>query len=61
VSFFAATAKVADLKVISRTATQHFKTAQDNLPQIAKRLGVAHIVEGSIQKRNAQQDAPVNL
>jgi len=43
-------AKVADLKVISRTSTQHFKSAPDNLPQIAKQLGVAHIVEGSVQK-----------
>src|SRR5437660_6192336 len=32
-------AKVADLKVISRTSTQHFKSAPDNLPQIAKQLG----------------------
>src|SRR5438105_5506348 len=36
-------AKVADLKVISRTSTQHFKSAPENLPQIAKQLGVAHI------------------
>ena len=43
-------AKVADLKVISRTSTQHFKSSPDNLPQIAKQLGVAHIVEGSVQK-----------
>src|SRR6266487_1180573 len=43
-------AKVADLKVISRTSTQHFKSAPDNRPQIAKQLGVAHIVEGSVQK-----------
>src|SRR6266403_3085524 len=34
-------AKVADLKVISRTSTQHFKSTPDNLPQIAKQLGVA--------------------
>src|SRR4029077_16407320 len=33
-------AKVADLKVISRTSTQRFKSAPDNLPQIAKQLGV---------------------
>src|SRR5438874_3665860 len=32
-------AKVADLKVIARTSTQHFKSAPDNLPQIAKQLG----------------------
>jgi TolB-like protein/Tfp pilus assembly protein PilF len=43
-------AKVADLKVISRTSTQHFKSAPENLPEIAKQLGVANIVEGSVQK-----------
>jgi TolB-like protein/Tfp pilus assembly protein PilF len=42
--------KIADLKVISRTSTQHYKTAPENLPEIAKQLGVAHIVEGSVQK-----------
>ena len=43
-------AKVADLKVISRTSTQHFKSSPDNFPQIARQLGVAHILEGSVQK-----------
>ena len=43
-------AKVADLKVISRTSTQRFKSSPDNLPQIAKQLGVANILEGSVQK-----------
>ena len=43
-------AKIADLKVISRTSTQHYKSAPENLPEIAKQLGVAHILEGSIQK-----------
>jgi TolB-like protein/Tfp pilus assembly protein PilF len=43
-------AKIADLKVISRTSTQHYKSAPENLPEIAKQLGVAHIVEGSVQK-----------
>jgi serine/threonine protein kinase/Tfp pilus assembly protein PilF len=42
--------KIADLKVISRTSTQHYKTAPENLPAIARQLGVAHIVEGSVQK-----------
>ena len=42
--------KVADLKVISRTSTQHYKSAPANLPEIAKQLGVTHIVEGSVQK-----------
>src|SRR5213075_2615563 len=43
-------AKVADLKVISHTSTQHYKSAPTNLPDIAKELGVAHILEGSVQK-----------
>ncbi len=42
--------KIADLKVISRTSTQHYKSAPRNLPEIAKQLGVAHILEGSVQK-----------
>src|SRR5206468_29775 len=42
--------KIADLKVISHTSTQHYKSAPENLPEIAKQLGVAHIVEGSVQK-----------
>src|SRR5262249_50640777 len=43
-------AKIADLKVISRTSTQHYKSAPDNLREIAKQLKVAHILEGSVQK-----------
>ncbi len=54
-------AKVADLKVISRTSTQHFKSAPENLPQIAKQLGVAHILEGSVQKANDQVRVNVQL
>ena len=42
--------KIADLKVISRTSTQHYKSAPENLPEIAKQLGVANILEGSVQK-----------
>ena len=42
--------KIADLKVISRTSTQHYKSAPENLPEIGRQLGVAHIVEGSVQK-----------
>src|SRR5213593_2578385 len=42
--------KIADLKVISRTSTQHYKSAPKNLPEIARQLGVAHILEGSVQK-----------
>ncbi|PYJ47643.1 MAG: hypothetical protein DME85_04175, partial [Verrucomicrobia bacterium] len=43
-------AKIADLKVISRTSTQHYKSAPENLPEIGRLLGVAHILEGSVQK-----------
>src|SRR5436190_278615 len=35
--------KIADLKVIARTSTQHYKSAPENLPEIARQLGVAHI------------------
>jgi TolB-like protein/integral membrane sensor domain MASE1/class 3 adenylate cyclase/Tfp pilus assembly protein PilF len=42
--------KIADLKVISRTSTEHYKSAPENLSEIAKQLGVAHILEGSVQK-----------
>src|SRR5207302_4788523 len=41
--------KIADLKVISRTSTQHYKSAPENLPEIARQLSVAHILEGSVQ------------
>jgi TolB-like protein/class 3 adenylate cyclase/Tfp pilus assembly protein PilF len=42
--------KIADLKVISRTSTQHYKSAPENLSEIGKQLGVAHILEGRVQK-----------
>src|SRR5436190_16450806 len=42
--------KIAELKVISRTSTQHYKSTPANVPDIAKQLGVAHILEGSVQK-----------
>src|SRR5437667_5187854 len=54
-------ATVADMKVISRTSTQHCKSAPDNLPQIAKQLGVAHILEGSVQKSGEQVRVNVQL
>ena len=54
-------AKVADLKVISRTSTQHFKSTPENLPEIAKQLGVAHILEGSVQKASDQVRVNVQL
>lgn len=43
-------AKISDLKVISRTSTQHYKSAPENLPEIARQLRVAHILEGAVQK-----------
>jgi TolB-like protein/Tfp pilus assembly protein PilF len=54
-------AKVADLKVISHTSTQHYKSSPDNLPQIAKELGVANILEGSVQKSQDQVRVNVQL
>jgi TolB-like protein/Tfp pilus assembly protein PilF len=54
-------AKVADLKVISRTSTQHLKSVPNDLPQIAKQLGVAHVLEGSVQKANDQIRVNVQL
>jgi TolB-like protein/Tfp pilus assembly protein PilF len=54
-------AKVAELKVISRTSTQHFKSVPENLPQIAKQLGVTNILEGSVQKVKDQVRVNVQL
>ncbi|PWT85869.1 MAG: hypothetical protein C5B58_02395, partial [Acidobacteria bacterium] len=42
--------KIADLKVISHTSTQHYNSAPGNVPEIARQLGVAHILEGTVQK-----------
>jgi serine/threonine protein kinase/Tfp pilus assembly protein PilF len=42
--------KIADLKVISRTSTQHYKSAPENLAEIGRELGVAHVLEGSVQR-----------
>jgi TolB-like protein/regulator of sirC expression with transglutaminase-like and TPR domain len=54
-------AKIADLKVISRTSTQHYKSAPENLAEIAKQLGVANILEGSVQKAADQVRVNVQL
>src|SRR5437764_224511 len=43
-------AKISGCKVISRNSTQHYKSAPENLREIASQLGVAHILEGSVQK-----------
>jgi TolB-like protein/tetratricopeptide (TPR) repeat protein len=42
--------KIADLKVSSRTSTQYYKSAPKNLPEIGRQLGVAHVLEGSVQR-----------
>jgi TolB-like protein/class 3 adenylate cyclase/Tfp pilus assembly protein PilF len=43
-------AKIGALKVISRSSTQKYKSVPDNLREVGKQLGVAHILEGSVQK-----------
>jgi TolB-like protein/Tfp pilus assembly protein PilF len=53
-------AQVADLKVISCTSTQRFKGSHD-LSQVARELGVAHVLEGSIQKSGDQVHVNVQL
>src|SRR6202011_1833990 len=53
--------KIADLKVISRTSTQRYKSKPDNLPEIAKQLGVANILEGTVQKASDQVRVNVQL
>jgi TolB-like protein/class 3 adenylate cyclase/predicted Zn-dependent protease len=48
-------AKVADLKVISRTSVMQYKSALSrNLREIAKQLGVAHVLEGSVQRTGSR-------
>jgi TolB-like protein/predicted Zn-dependent protease len=53
--------KIADLKVISRTSTQKYKSAPSNLREIAQQLGVANILEGSVQKAGDQVRITVQL
>jgi TolB-like protein/Tfp pilus assembly protein PilF len=53
--------KIADLKVISRTSTQRYKSAPANLSQVAAQLGVAHILEGAVQKAGDQVRVNVQL
>src|ERR1700674_991680 len=54
-------AKIGALKVISRTSTQHYKSAPENLPLIAKQLGVANILEGAVQKSGENVRVNVQL
>src|SRR6266480_929664 len=53
--------KIRDLKVISRTSTQRYKNTSQNLSQIANQLGVANLLEGSVQKTNDQVRVNVQL
>jgi TolB-like protein/Tfp pilus assembly protein PilF len=54
-------AKIDDLKVISRTSTQRYKSLPENLPEIARQLRVAHVLEGSVQKAGEQVRVNVQL
>src|SRR6266566_109274 len=53
--------RIGDLKVISRTSTLRFKNAPDSISEIAKQLGVANILEGSVQKAADQVRVNVQL
>src|SRR5436305_798875 len=53
--------RIRDLKVISRTSTQRFKSSSDDIAQIAKQLGVANILEGTVQKAGDQVRVNVQL
>ncbi|HEX3419624.1 MAG TPA: protein kinase [Candidatus Udaeobacter sp.] len=54
-------AKIADLRVISRTSTQQYQSKPGNLSEIAKQLRVAHILKGSVQKATNQVRVNVQL
>src|SRR6476660_219771 len=54
-------AKIGDLKVISRSSTQQYQSEPGNLAEIAKQLGVANILEGSVQKAGNQVRVNVHL
>jgi TolB-like protein/predicted Zn-dependent protease len=53
--------KIADLKVISRTSTLQYQSKPGNLSEIGKQLGVAHVLEGSVQKVGDQVRVSVQL
>ena len=53
--------RIGDLKVISRTSTQRFKNSTDDISQIAKQLGVANILEGSVRKAGNRVRVHVQL
>ncbi len=53
--------KIADLKVISRTSTQRYKSTPESLSAIGRALDVAHVLEGSVQKSGSQVRVNVQL
>src|SRR5205807_6928002 len=53
--------KIADLKVISRTSTQRYRNTSQSLSDVAHQLGVANILEGSVQRTNDQVRINVQL
>ena len=53
--------KISDLKVIARTSTQHYQSKPENLPRVGAQLGVAYILEGSVQKRTDAARVNVQL
>jgi TolB-like protein/tRNA A-37 threonylcarbamoyl transferase component Bud32/Tfp pilus assembly protein PilF len=54
-------ARIAELRVISRTSTQRYQSTPRNLAEIAKQLGVANILEGSVQRVADQVRVNVQL
>jgi serine/threonine-protein kinase len=54
-------AKSAELKVVSRTSTERFKSSPSSVQDIARQLGVANILEGSVQKESNQVRVNVQL
>lgn len=56
-----ALSKISGLKVISRTSTAHYKSAPENLPEIARELRVSNVLEGSVQKSGDRVHINVQL
>ena len=54
-------AKIGELKVISRSSTQRYRTKAENVTEIARQLGVAHLVEGSVQKVGSTSQLDVTV
>jgi TolB-like protein/Tfp pilus assembly protein PilF len=54
-------ASVADLKVISRTSTARYKSKPEDLKTVSQQLGVAHVLEGTVQKANDKVRVIVQL